>query len=326
MEKRGSVSEHLRMAVAVGNIGLWELDTKTGDAWRNAKHDELFGYAQPLPSWTYDDFLRHVVAEDREEVDEAYGKALKDQREWAFECRIQRTDGMIRWIAAHGRPLPATDGQNERLIGHVIDITETKRGEEHLRLVTAELNHRLMNIISTMHGLIGMAGRGGGDPRDIAEGLQQRLAALGRSHNLTFRDRRAMVPILQALRVERDAMPGVASQVILEIDERMRIAAPLAERLILVIHELGTNALKYGALTIPEGRVCLESRVNEEGDVEIIWREVNGPQAHEPDSEGFGSKLIRTALSADAKVEQTFPETGAVCRITFPAKAVQTTE
>ena len=322
MEKRGSASEHLRMAVAVGHIGIWELDTVTGEAWRNAQHDQLFGYEAPLANWTYDDFMQHVVEEDRERVDQAYGKALAEKEEWSFECRIRRIDGMIRWISAHGRQLPGKEGQNERLIGHVIDITETKRSEEHLRLVTAELNHRLQNIIGTISGLIAMSAREARDPKEVAEALQGRLKALGRTHNLTFRDRSEAVAIVDALETERSTMPDLADQVVIAVNPKLYITAPMAERVMLVVHELATNAVKYGALSVPEGTVRIDAKQNPSGDTEIVWQETGGPKVGKPSRKGFGSKLIRSALSSDGKVEQSFESQGVVCTITLPQKLV----
>ena len=322
MEKRGSASEHLRMAVAVGHIGIWELDTVTGEAWRNAQHDQLFGYEAPLANWTYDDFMQHVVEEDRERVDQAYGKALAEKEEWSFECRIRRIDGMIRWISAHGRQLPGKEGQNERLIGHVIDITETKRSEEHLRLVTAELNHRLQNIIGTISGLIAMSAREARDSKEVAEALQGRLKALGRTHNLTFRDRSEAVALVDALETERSTMPDLADQVVIAVDPALYITAPMAERVMLVVHELATNAVKYGALSVPEGTVRIDAKQNPSGDTEIVWQETGGPTVAEPSRKGFGSKLIRSALSSDGKVEQRFEPQGVKCTITLPQKLI----
>ena len=322
MEKRGSASEHLRMAVAVGHIGIWELDTVTGEAWRNAQHDQIFGYEAPLANWTYDDFMQHVVEEDRERVDQAYGKALAEKEEWSFECRIRRIDGMIRWISAHGRQLPGKEGQNERLIGHVIDITETKRSEEHLRLVTAELNHRLQNIIGTISGLIAMSAREARDSKEVAEALQGRLKALGRTHNLTFRDRSEAVALVDALETERSTMPDLADQVVIAVDPALYITAPMAERVMLVVHELATNAVKYGALSVPEGTVRIDAKQNPSGDTEIVWQEMGGPTVAEPSRKGFGSKLIRSALSSDGKVEQRFEPQGGKCTITLPQKLI----
>lgn len=321
MEQRGSADEHLDMAVAAGHIGIWELDTVTGKAWRNLTHDRIFGYETLRDSWTFDDFLDHIVEEDREEVEATYSAALADGVDWAFQCRIKRADGLVRWIDAHGRHLRGDDGKNDRLIGHVIDITETKRAEEHLRLVTAELNHRLKNIIASISGLVGVATRQEGDRAEIAETLKARLAAIGRSHDLAYRDRSTTVSLRHILQSELDAAPKLASQFRFDIDPELHVRASLAERLTLVLHELMTNAIKYGALSTDDGRVHLDTRAGSDGEVILEWVERGGPAVTEPSGQGFGSKLIRSSLSADATVEQTFPPEGAKCTITFPASA-----
>ncbi|MAM38067.1 MAG: hypothetical protein CL949_06090 [Erythrobacter sp.] len=319
MEQRGSADEHLDMAVAAGHIGIWELDTVTGKAWRNLTHDRIFGYETLRDSWTFDDFLDHIVEEDRDEVEATYSAALADGVDWAFQCRIKRADGLVRWIDAHGRHLPGDDGKNDRLIGHVIDITETKRAEEHLRLVTAELNHRLKNIIASISGLVSLAARQEGDRKEISETLTARLAAIGRSHDLAYRERNTAVAVEHILQTELDAAPKLASQFRFEIDPKLYVTASLAERLTLVLHELMTNAIKYGALSTSEGRVSLKTHSNEDGDIVLRWAESNGPEVSQPSGDGFGSKLIRSSLSADAKVQQSFPPEGAICTITFPA-------
>ena len=323
--KPDSLDEHLLMAVDAAQIGIWELDTVTGSAWRNARHDRIFGYEEMLPSWTLDEFIEHVAEDDRAKVRDAYSAALESKTDWAFECRINRSDGLVRWISATGKHLPGGNDKNERLIGHVIDITETKRSEEHLRLVTGELNHRLQNIIGTIGGLVRMTARKGGYPVEFAETIEARLAALGRGHNLTFRDRTGKVSIEEALLAERSAMPEFADRVIIDVDPKLTLSAPLVERLILVTHELATNAIKYGALSVPEGRVLIDSQVDPKTlQVTLTWRETGGPAVEAPTRQGFGTTLIKTALSADAKISQDFAEAGLVCRITFPPSTVST--
>ena len=322
---RGSAIDHLELAATFAHLGIWELDTATGEAWRNLKHDQLFGYEEKLESWTYDDFLGHVVDEDRERVDELYSAALADGEEWAFECRILRTDGLTRWISAHGRPLEGGDGKPERLIGHVIDITDTKRNEEHLRLVTAELNHRLQNIIASISGLIALSARGGGDRIENAKVLQERLKAIGRSHNMAYNTRTERVAVREVYLSERSTMPELSHRVVIDIDERLTIQPQVAERLMLVVHELGTNAVKYGALSNETGRIVITSRVLENGDVELMWTETGGPEASAPERKGFGTRLIQTSLSADAHVEMNYPSKGATCRIVLPSKLVSAT-
>ena len=320
---RENADEHLRLAINASHIGIWELDTETGEAWRNLTHDQIFGYDELLESWTFKDFIAHVVEEDRDEVAERYAHAVETGEEWAFECRIRRKDGMIRWISAQGKQLSPGVGK-ARLIGHVLDITQTKRSEEHLRLVTEELNHRLKNIIASISALIGRASRQEGDRVEIARSLQARLAAIGRSHTLAYRDRRASVPLLEVIETELIDSNDLADQFAIDVDGRMVVPSDTAERLTLVLHELVTNAVKYGALSVPEGRVHVGSHVRDGGEVELAWRESLGPIVREPDEEGFGSTLIRHSLGSDAMIERSFPPDGAICKIVFPARVVGT--
>ena len=125
----------LQLALEAGQLGNWELDLKSGTAVRSLRHDQIFGYDKLLPAWTYQAFMDHVLPEDRRKVDEAFQKAVREHGTWHFECRIRRHhDQAIRWIEAHGRPLPAAGGSPpEKLMGIVADITERKELEQALR-------------------------------------------------------------------------------------------------------------------------------------------------------------------------------------------------
>ena len=115
-------------------IGEWSLYLKDHTAKRSIKHDQIFGYKEPLSEWTYEMFLDHVFPDDREYVDNQFGLALKNLTNWNFECRIIRHDGEIRWIWACGKH--QLDSKNVPLCitGIVMDITERKLIEEEARL------------------------------------------------------------------------------------------------------------------------------------------------------------------------------------------------
>jgi len=122
--------ERLSLALNVAQMGTWDLDLVGHTAWRSLRHDQIFGYKTLLPEWTYEMFLEHVVPEDREFVNKAFNEAQTDRHDWEFECRIQRTDGEIRWIWARGRIQFGTSGELSRMLGLVQDITELKQAEE----------------------------------------------------------------------------------------------------------------------------------------------------------------------------------------------------
>jgi PAS domain S-box-containing protein len=127
-------------ALDVGELGAWRLDLATGTAWRSPQHDQIFGYPALLPEWTYEMFLGHVLAEERDAVAESFDKALSGNTDWDFTCRIRRKDGEVRWIWAKGRPECDERGEPVAMYGLVQDITERKVAEASL--AESELKYR----------------------------------------------------------------------------------------------------------------------------------------------------------------------------------------
>ncbi|MEX2495508.1 MAG: ATP-binding protein, partial [Woeseia sp.] len=119
-------------ALEASETGAWELNLADGTAWRTRLHDQIFGYTERLPEWTYDIFLQHVVEEDRQRVDEAFRHAVEQRGMWRFDCRITRADGEERWIAATGRVYCDEEQKPSLMWGTVQDVTEQKRVEHEL--------------------------------------------------------------------------------------------------------------------------------------------------------------------------------------------------
>lgn len=126
--------DRLNSALSAGELGAWGLNIETKHAWRSLRHDQIFGYKELLPDWSYDMFLEHVFPADLEMVDNKFGKAIADGATWNFECRINRIDGELRWIWAQGKPTFGADNKVTELNGFVKDITDRKKAEETLRL------------------------------------------------------------------------------------------------------------------------------------------------------------------------------------------------
>ena len=139
----------LHLALEAGRLAFWELDLATGAVLRAAFHDEIFGYVAPLPVWSYEAFLGHVLPEDRGAVERAYRAALEGEPATALECRIRRAgDGAVRWLEVHGRAQRDAEGRVGRLHGVLRDVTERKgadaalrASEVRLRELQAELLH-----------------------------------------------------------------------------------------------------------------------------------------------------------------------------------------
>jgi PAS domain S-box-containing protein len=148
--ERRHATERMRLALEAGRLGSWELDLTNDTSIRSIDHDRVFGYETLLPEWGYETFMRHVLPEDREEVDRLFRTAVETRSEWHFECRIRRVDGVIRWIEGRARPAHLTNGKIAYMLGVVADITERKHGDRAIR----ESEKRLQDLIDALPGAI----------------------------------------------------------------------------------------------------------------------------------------------------------------------------
>ncbi|QDV25845.1 PAS domain S-box protein [Aureliella helgolandensis] len=127
--------EQLDFALAAADLGFWSLNLADHTARRTLRHDQLFGYDALLPEWTYEMFLEHVVPEDRAAVDAAFQQSVATGAPWAVECRIRRADGAVRHIWKKGLVWQNAEGQVERMLSIVGDITERRETEERQRFL-----------------------------------------------------------------------------------------------------------------------------------------------------------------------------------------------
>jgi PAS domain S-box-containing protein len=135
MREERAGQERLRLALDAGALGNWELDLATGEVNRSRRHDEIFGYAQPVPDWTMEMFQEQVVPEDLERVISTFHGAVATRTEWHCECRIRRKDdGALRWVEVWGLPVGGEPNvQPKTMLGIIADITGRKSTEEALR-------------------------------------------------------------------------------------------------------------------------------------------------------------------------------------------------
>ncbi len=127
------IEERLNLAQEAGEFGMWELNLKTGDAWKTLHHDRIFGYEEILPRWTFTMFLDHVLPEDREGVRARFDRSVSSGTPLDFECRILRADGSVRWIWVQAKPRLNDRGEVVLMAGVVKDVTDRKRMEESLK-------------------------------------------------------------------------------------------------------------------------------------------------------------------------------------------------
>jgi PAS domain S-box-containing protein len=171
-EKSLAESEaRLSLAAESADAGMWSVEADNSRVWATNKTRELFGLPMHIPLH-YDDFIRRVHPEDREQLNGAIQKALQSGKDAVEEYRIQLADGSLRWLASHGRHQPAGPGQPTRLMGVTVDITDRKLAEELMRQNQQDLSQLTGRIISAQEEELRRLSR------EIHDDLTQRLAAL----------------------------------------------------------------------------------------------------------------------------------------------------
>jgi two-component sensor histidine kinase/integral membrane sensor domain MASE1 len=228
-----------------------------------------------------------------------------------------RTERLIEGLASQA----AIAIDNARLYqGAQREIAERKRAEEHQRLLINELNHRVKNTLATVQSLASQIRRGAQDPRRSYEAFTARLMALSRAHDVLTRQRwegadlkDIAVGAVQPFDVEGSRFVMRGQSVWLEPHTALALA--------MAWHELATNAVKYGALSVAGGKVDLSWSVMPDGDdrlaLELVWRESGGPEVKRPSRKGFGSRLLERGLAAElnGEVVVDYPPSGLVCRM-----------
>jgi two-component sensor histidine kinase len=200
-------------------------------------------------------------------------------------------------------PLRDEAGRIIRWLGTCTDIDNAKRQAELNEILSRELSHRIKNIFAVIAGLIGLSSRNHPDARPFVDDLRGRIAALGRAHEFarphSERSRPTVGPstLHGMLRQMLQPYPALEEgRVTIEGDDLPiddRGATPIA----LVFHELATNAAKYGALSRPDGRIAIQTRL-EGPELVIRWRESGGPAiSAPPESTGFGTRLVEMSVA-----------------------------
>ena len=131
--------ERLKLALSAADSGQWDLNLLDGSAYRNLRHDQIFGHDSLLPEWTYDMFLEHVLPADRPFVDQTFQQAIAAGTAWDCECQIRTAKGIKRWVWVKGKVQQNANGQNERMLGLVNDITRRKQAEAEIQQARSRL-------------------------------------------------------------------------------------------------------------------------------------------------------------------------------------------
>ena len=207
------------------------------------------------------------------------------------------------------------------------EVTARRASEHQRELLVGELNHRVKNTLATVQSIAAQTLREGKSLRETRESFESRLLALSETHNLLTRDHWSGAGLRELVEVELAPYAGARARIDVT-GEEVWLAPDPALALGMALHELATNALKYGALSGAEGRVRISwTRRDEAGAdrLRLVWEEAGGPPVTPPTRRGFGSRLIETGLRRQLRgeVELAFRPQGVCCTIDLPLEAAE---
>jgi two-component sensor histidine kinase len=291
--------KHLRIATDAAGVALWSwnvdtdeinMDDRGFDLWGEPKRDKI----------TFADLSSHIHPADRDRVAAAFNATRARLGAYELDFRVNVLDE-IRWVAARGK------GDDEGIIGRVmygvfLDVTSRKNAEEAHALLAEEMSHRVKNLLAIACGLTAITSRAADSAPAMAHDLTQRLMALGRAHDLVRpspgkgENEALLGDLLSVLLAPYDGMGDFTGRVRVSVP-KMIVGEASATTLALAIHELATNALKYGSLSAAAGMLDISCHIDGR-DLILIWTETGGPRVIAPESKsGFGSKLLNRGIS-----------------------------
>ena len=261
--------------------------------------------------------------DDQELAWARWRQSLTTGEPYEIEYRLRHHSGSYRWTLGRALPVRDAQGQITRWIGTCTDIDDAKRNADQTEILSRELSHRIKNIFAVIGGLVGLSARRDPAVREFAEVLRGRIAALGRAHEFVRPHSeesrvfagdvtlRAMLLDLLGPYPALDEGRLVISGDDIALDDRG--ATPIA----LVVHELATNAAKYGALSVADGTVTI-TVANIDGNVVLRWSERGGPAiAGPPERQGFGTRLADMSIvqQLGGKIERNWTPEGLDLRL-----------
>ena len=306
----------LQLALSAADLAIWELEVATNRVTASPELNRLYRFADgAAPS--IEDFQALYAPGERERVEaESAASFAKGDRTIRFEAKHQWPDGVVKWIGVRARILVDDQGAPARVIGVAMDVTERHRYEEQLQLTARELQHRVKNNLAVVQSIAAQSFRGSASKEEGVAVFAGRLRALASATELLTKGNWEAVPVAEIVEeILRPFRDEKRSHFTFE-GAPIRIPSNIAVTLGMALHELSTNAVKYGALSNDRGVVAVRWQPNATGIV-IDWQEKDGPAVAPPARSGFGTKLLTRGLFDDGtgRVDLAFDPAGVRCTI-----------
>ena len=314
----------LSLAAKAGLVGTYAYDADTENMQISDGYAAIHGFPEGTVEMARIECLAGVHPDDLGRVEQSRSDAFREHRlEYNVEYRIIRA-GEVRWVET--RCFISYDGEwrPHRVVGVSIDMTERKRVEEQQRTLVAELDHRVKNALATVSAVVTHTGQGSGSVADFIAVLDGRIRSMAMSHELLSSRRWQGVSLTELVRRE---LAPYATRDNTEINGPDILLKPEAgQAMAVVLHELATNAAKYGALSTKAGRVSIrwDRHLNGHPRSHLVfeWQEIGGPPVVALGKSSYGTSTIRDLIPYEfgGTVDLVLGPEGVQCRLELPAE------
>jgi PAS domain S-box-containing protein len=316
--------ERLRLATQAGKVGLWDWDVVADRiVWTDSIY-AMHGMRREDFSATFENWIGRVHPDDRKRVENAIRDALYAGAPYEIELRSMRPDGGVTWIFTTAN-IVRVDGKPVRMVGASVDITDRKQIEQQRDLLVAELSHRVKNTLATVISIARQSFTKSRSLEEVRQSFDGRIRALAHTHGRLADTNWAGVSFATIVADELKPYRHEDGSNIRLSGPEVAFSPRSAVVIGMALHELATNAAKYGALSTKSGVVdVIWDRGPAGNGLDIIWTESGGPPVNPPKVSGFGRVMIERALSSDlgGKVNLDFAPEGLRCRIELPSEAL----
>jgi PAS domain S-box-containing protein len=311
----------LQFALDAAGVGTWQWEVRTGQVTWSDNLEVIHGLPPGSFGGDFASFLDDVDPRDREAVMARIQAAMTSGGDYHVEYRLATGAGE-RWVEGKGRMILDRHGKPLRMTGVCMDVTARKQAELRLELLMGELRHRVKNLLAVIRSLSARTLAHAASLEAFGAAFEGRLSGLAGAHDLLVESHWQGAGLRALIRAQLSPWHAQPDRLRLG-GEDLVLPAEAALTLGMTLHELATNAAKYGALSTEGGEVEVAwRRAAAAGgeDLVLLWQERGGPAVRPPERRSFGSELIERGiaygLGGSARLE--FPPEGLRCELRFP--------
>jgi PAS domain S-box-containing protein len=321
----------LQQTLRAGQVVAFTWEAGTGLSRRSENASQILGLeTQAASHGVGKDFLSRLHDDDRKRFFAQIKRLCPEQPSYSVSFRFVRPDAREVWLEETGKAEFDTAGRRTRIKGLTCDITERKRAEEQQRVLVRELDHRVKNVLASVGAVAQRTGEGSGSIDEFLQSFDGRIQSMANAHALLSRSHWKGVRLADLVHSELE--PCVRTGGASIEGPNILLLAEATQPIAIALHELVTNALKYGALSSPRGQITVRWQCQNSGQADesllIEWIEHGGPAVVAPKQAGYGIRAIRSLIPYElcGSVELVFDPGGVRCRLEVPSKRHNTSE